>query len=238
MNHHLFLQSCQSHEAALSTCTPRDVKSAVIHFNVSEFSSKLFHEYGVVLPKSIEKSVIKRQAEYLAGRILAQRILIGSGHFDNELKIGSAREPLWPKGFIGSISHSDNIALVIAAKANQYNLIGCDVEPLLSLELIEEIKLTVLLSEELPFLNAKNSCKQEVFTLIYSAKESLYKALYPKVGYFFDFYAAKVVKINRQENIISLSLTNHLNDTYRKHHVFTLKFAHVKNNIMTVLYIE
>lgn len=238
MNYSSFIQLCKKHEAALLACLPSTITGRINLFHISAFSSQLFNEYGVDLPKTMKNSVVKRQAEFLAGRVLAKELLLQNGSFKNNVEIGNAREPIWPKGFIGSISHSDDVALVIISEKSNCKLIGCDIEPLVPVDVIEEIKLTVLLKEELHFLYADNACKQETFTLIYSAKESLYKALYPSVGFFFDFQAAKVVKINSQEKTISLSLTTTLNDSYKEHSVFTLRFSRVEQHVITVLYME
>ncbi|HCN03947.1 4'-phosphopantetheinyl transferase superfamily protein (plasmid) [Pantoea sp. JZ29] len=46
--------------------------------------------------------------------------------------------------------------------------------------------------------------------LIFSVKESLFKALYPEVGRFFNFDAAKVCRIDTSNKKITLELTQNL----------------------------
>ena len=54
------------------------------------------------------------------------------------------------------------------------------------------------------------------FTLIFSAKESLFKALYPHVGDYFDFSAAEVVEINGNVGHFTIKLAQQLTSALKE----------------------
>ena len=64
----------------------------------------------------LAKSGKKRQTEHLAGRIAAVHALREFGE-KGVPGIGERRQPLWPAGLYGSISHSGNTAVAIASTA-------------------------------------------------------------------------------------------------------------------------
>lgn len=69
--------------------------------------------------------------------------------------------------------------------------LGIDLEKKLSKECVIEIKSSIIsLDEENLILKSKLSF-EDAFTLIFSAKESLFKALYPSVRAYFDFLRQK-----------------------------------------------
>lgn len=61
---------------------------------------------GMVLPASLQRAAPKRLGEFLAGRLAAREALRPFNLAEHPVAIGNAREPCWPAGFEGSISHS------------------------------------------------------------------------------------------------------------------------------------
>ena len=51
---------------------------------------------------------------------------------------------------------------------------------------------------------------QNALTLIFSAKESLFKALYPSVGYYFDFKDAEITEVNYTQTFLKFRLLKSL----------------------------
>ena len=67
------------------------------------------------LPTEIREAVAKRQREFLVGRYCAARALAHAGYLgDGWLPLGEDRLPVWPAGWIGSISHSRFGAVAVA----------------------------------------------------------------------------------------------------------------------------
>ncbi len=78
----------------------------------------------------ITRSVDKRQREFRAGRHCAHQALECLGLEATPLLWGERREPIWPQGYLGSISHCDGYALAACALQGEIVGIGIDVEPL------------------------------------------------------------------------------------------------------------
>lgn len=144
------------------------------------------------LPLALLDAVDKRQREFLCGRCCAARALAHAGHTgDGWVPRGDDRLPVWPDGWVGSISHSRFGAVAVAARSSpSCRALGVDMEPLVCATLAAEIEATVANPVELTLLAA---LPQDLrVTLLFSAKEALYKALYPMVRSFQDFGAAQV----------------------------------------------
>ncbi len=98
-------------------------------FESHGFSYDAFAEARITFPKSVRNSVPKRQAEFLHGWRAARAALCALEITDLEICIGSHREPVWPSGVHGNISHSAQLAVAIAMLAASVRGVGTDVEP-------------------------------------------------------------------------------------------------------------
>jgi len=134
----------------------------------------------------------KRRREFATARALARLGLerfFGLHHFD--LLNDKNRAPIWPQGIAGSLAHSSTrawVALVDAA----YGTIGIDGENRDGLE--RHLWSVIMRDEEIAYLNTLEAPVGEHRALvIFSAKEALYKALFPWTRKFVDFKAAQIV---------------------------------------------
>lgn len=59
----------------------RSIRVCIVEFDVDHFRDILFSELSVSFPERLSSAVIKRRAEYLAGRIAAQRLLKEEGRY-------------------------------------------------------------------------------------------------------------------------------------------------------------
>ncbi len=164
---------------------------SVIHFQPYPFCSTAFHEHGIALPATIARSVPKRQAEYFFGRLAARAALARLDIADAQIGIGASRQPLWPAGVVGSISHGGGYAAALALPAQQHEAAGIDIEAVVGAEMGEALLSTAISLPELSVLRQINSASTLEFlmTVVFSAKESFFKAAFPTVGYYFDFSA-------------------------------------------------
>lgn len=137
----------------------------------------------------------KRQAEFLAGRLCARAALQQLEGLDCIPAIGEDRAPVWPGHISGSITHSTGHAAAIVGHKSQWRGLGMDLENLLSLERAERLAGEILTPDELQRMAAgpREQIAQWV-TLTFSAKESLFKALYPIVQKRFYFEHAEVLE--------------------------------------------
>lgn len=139
----------------------------------------------------VERSIDKRKREFATGRRLARAALAELGHADVELLNGPDRAPLWPAGVRGSISHCDRRAVVAVTRA-EHGTLGVDVEH--RDELKRELWKTVFLPREIAELDARFSAdaRGRMALVLFSAKESLYKAQYPRTTTYMGFHELHV----------------------------------------------
>ncbi|NVZ70092.1 4'-phosphopantetheinyl transferase family protein [Pseudomonas costantinii] len=153
-----------------------------------------FQRCAVPPPASIQRSVAKRQAEFLAGRLCARAALQQLDHLECVPAIGEDRAPVWPEHISGSITHSTGHAAAIVGHKAQWRGLGMDLENVLTLERAERLAGEILTADELQRMAA--IAREQVallVTLTFSAKESLFKALYPIVQKRFYFEHAEVL---------------------------------------------
>lgn len=163
------------------------------------------------LPESLNRAVLKRQIEFLTGRDCARTVLKNLGiNFQGTLGIGSSREPLWPSGIIGSITHNAHWALAVAAQCQAISILGIDLETIIDQETESNIEALVCTPQEQQQLIEAGLNHQQATTLLFSAKESLFKALYPSVQRYFDFSCARLSSVSTENCHISLTLTQTL----------------------------
>lgn len=167
----------------------------LLPFDVDAFDSDDFQRHGLQQPASIARSVRKRQAEYLAGRRAALAALRDAGSTATDLPIGADRAPVWPDGFLGSLSHTDGLAVAIALPTSAgAHGIGLDVERVVAEDHLEAIRSLALDASDCAALAALAHVRgwPYALTLGFSAKESFYKAAAATVGRFFDFDALRI----------------------------------------------
>lgn len=151
----------------------------------------------------------RRQAEHLAGRMAAVMALRHAGCRAQAPAIGSHREPLWPEGFTGSITHIAGVALAVAIKRDLPSQgVGIDTENVLDEAGAAEIAAGAIDETERRLLGRSPLPFPLAVTLAFCAKESLFKALFPKVGEWFGFDCAAVSAVT--EDSLQLRLTRPL----------------------------
>ncbi|SHF45835.1 4'-phosphopantetheinyl transferase [Vibrio gazogenes] len=162
---------------------------------------------GITLPESLLGAVTKRKAEFVAGRVAAKYALLHRGASEPWVGIGEHRSPVWPDGFIGSISHTDDTAIsTVATKAERLS-IGVDVENIMDETLCESIGRMIVTSEEIKLQDVTGWYKAPFMSLMFSAKESLFKALYPLVKRYLDFHDAQLISLEPQHSHFTFELS-------------------------------
>lgn len=72
--------------------------------------------------------VDRRQREFAAGRFYARSALASLGCGETALPSGADRAPIWPAGFVGSISHCERFCGAITAEQSDFASVGFDVD--------------------------------------------------------------------------------------------------------------
>jgi 4'-phosphopantetheinyl transferase EntD len=174
----------------------------------------LFSEFNINFPPSIERSVTRRRAEFLAGRIAAKRALALLGVGDFHVGVGTHRNPIWPVGILGSITHNSHTAVCAVARMKSVSALGIDLEHQVSLGTANNIKQSIIDRTEEAVLRKIPIPFETAFTLAFSAKESLFKAIYPDVGRYFDFDSAKICQVDVNRNRFLISLRHNLSSRF------------------------
>ncbi len=156
-----------------------------------------FQLADIPLPATLKTAVAKRKAEYLAGRWCARTGLQGFG-VTGIPGVNEDRSPRWPEGMIGSITHSHGIAEVLVANAGLWLTVGLETEQWVNPERASRLEKELFTDYERQQLNLMTPLQRaNRLTLIFSAKESLFKALYPLTGKRFYFHDAERRKPDR-----------------------------------------
>ena len=141
----------------------------------------------------IARAVDKRRLEYTTTRHLARTALGRLGLPPVAIGTGGNREPLWPAGIVGSMTHCRGYrAAAVARAAGAVTGLGIDAEP--HGPLPEGVFDTIARPDEMPGLAALAAERPQVRwdRLVFSAKESVYKAWFPVARRWLGFGEAVV----------------------------------------------
>jgi len=135
----------------------------------------------------VARARAKRLQEFAAGRACARAALAEFGVHDVELPAAADRQPLWPQGFIGSITHTAGFCAAAVALRSEISCLGLDSETVGAPT--PDIWSTVCRDEELEWIDSLPAAERSAaITLVFSAKEAFYKAQYPLVSEWLDFH--------------------------------------------------
>jgi 4'-phosphopantetheinyl transferase EntD len=128
--------------------------------------------------------------EFMLGREAARRALERLGASPGPILRGAHGEPLWPEGFVGSISHAGGVAVAAVAADTRYGGIGLDVECATG---VAAVASRIAYDHERDWLEAAPFAQRERRGLrLFSAKESVFKAFFPRIGERFWFEHARL----------------------------------------------
>lgn len=137
---------------------------------------------------AIQRAVPRRVSEFIGGRVAARQAMRKLGIQPGPIPMGPDRAPIWPMGTVGSISHAGDLCLATVARTQDYQMIGVDLEPdtPLAADLVDEVSTADELSER-PDAPPTVAAKR-----IFSAKEAVYKAIYPRLRKVVGFGAVTI----------------------------------------------
>ena len=205
----------------------------LIQYDPDHYSSQLFSTHDIQQPAQLSQWVTKRQAQFLAGRIAAKNALQAmlftgkNNEKPQNIAIGKHREPLWPANIVGSISHNGNISVATTADIQQNTRgIGLDIQRIFSdEETMKNSHLILSQSDQALFQKGVDSFSEnQLAALIFSAKESFFKAIFNQVGEYFDFDAVSVIAINGQAGELTLVSHTALGSVIKPGNSFNINF--------------
>ena len=148
-------------------------------------AAPLFAEEEAAIASAVES----RRREYASGRSCARLALGKLGFPPVPIPSGPGREPLWPPGVVGSITHCPGYRAAAVARQEDCLAVGIDAE--IHDRLPEGVLELVAGHEERAFL-AQAPGGVHWDRVLFSAKESIYKAWYPLTGEWLGFEEAAV----------------------------------------------
>lgn len=137
----------------------------------------------------VAKAVEKRRLEVANVRTAARRALARIGVPAVPILHGNKGEPLWPAGIVGSLTHTRGYCAAAVADAGKIRSLGIDAEE--HDRLPEGVLEVVTLPEERVMLQRLRT-GPHWDRLLFSAKESVYKAWFPLTGRWLGFEDARI----------------------------------------------
>jgi 4'-phosphopantetheinyl transferase EntD len=137
----------------------------------------------------IARALPQRRAEFTAGRHCARRALADLGVRPAPILKGPRREPIWPQGAVGSITHCRGYRAAAVARMTRFGSIGIDAEP--NEPLPEGVLDKISLTAERAQLRATGG--PHLDRLLFSAKEAVYKTWFPLARRWLGFTDARVM---------------------------------------------
>jgi 4'-phosphopantetheinyl transferase EntD len=127
-----------------------------------------------------------RRREFLAGRTAARRALAALGAPPGPILAREDRAPVWPAGWVGSITHTRTHAAAAAAHARDFAALGIDFETVdrFDLPLARHI---LTLDEQVAMQALPLEARQARLAAVFCAKEAFYKAQHPLTGRWLGF---------------------------------------------------
>jgi len=162
-------------------------------------------------------AVTSRQREYIAGRVLARELLDRIGVNAQTIASGPKREPLWPTGIVGSISHNERSCAVVVAQNSVVTSVGIDIETIGRID--RHLWANLFTEEETEHLQQLEPAAQSrQATVLFSIKEAFYKYQFPITQGWVGFRDVSV----HQEDASSYRLTAQISDATLASNVLAL----------------
>ena len=141
--------------------------------------------------KLVARAVPRRRREFATGRASARAAMKALGLPRQPIHAGPAREPILPEGFVGSITHDEGLCVTVLRPRDGLSGLGVDLTAATPLD--EGLRrLICTADEDHEAAAARGMGPGERRKLVFSAKEALYKAIYPTVRRYVDFLEIRV----------------------------------------------
>lgn len=153
-------------------------------------------------PRTVQGGLLKGEEEAIAGAAQTRVEQFTAGRVCSRVALhrlglvkvapiprGEDRAPIWPSGFVGSISHTDAWCAAAVARAEDWRSIGIDLEAATPLK--RSLWRRVCTPKEREWLSNLSDPGLSG-KILFSAKESVYKCQYPITTKFLGFHAVEI----------------------------------------------
>lgn len=131
-----------------------------------------------------------RRREFATSRWLARRALAALGVPASPILPGPNREPMWPQGVVGSITHCRGYCAAVVAPAARMQAVGIDAE--VHAPLPAGVLPMVARDDEQEWIKAREGDGIWWECLLFSAKEAVFKAWFPLTNRWLGFHDVRV----------------------------------------------
>ena len=142
-------------------------------------------EEDILGPRALEQ----RRTYFALGRAAARDALAELGLPEVVIGRGPAGEPLWPDGIVGAISHAGDTAVAVVGRNTDYAGLGVDVEELARGPSARAARL-VCRPSEMEWADVEAGTRR--LTMLFSAKEAVFKAVFPMSRVWLGFADAEL----------------------------------------------
>ncbi|MHB1441082.1 MAG: 4'-phosphopantetheinyl transferase family protein [Cuniculiplasma sp.] len=147
-----------------------------------------------------------RIAEFMGGRYSAYLALKKAGIKEwPEMMERLGRVPIWPEGFVGSISHSRQQAIAVASSTEHYMGLGIDIEPLLTESNAIALARYFMVPDE-KVVDLRTQPYSGWVSLLVSMKESIYKACHQAFNINLNFQNICISDVDWKSGVVSIML--------------------------------
>lgn len=166
---------------------------------------------------AVEESLLgnaipKRAREFRSGRTAARKCMLELGLNPAPILVGEKRDPVWPEGCVGTISHNGNYCLVMVSPfgciSPNSNIsggslsLGADIEQLGRVK--DHLWPRIFTDVERKYLASLGSRDADrAATAMFSAKEAFFKLQHPLTGLWLEFLDAEVSL--EEENVFRIT---------------------------------
>ena len=204
---------------------PDSPNTCVAILSTSDYSHKLI---GSEIVKAGHMKRLRKNA-FSSGRYAAHLAQNELGLEPSEI-LAAGRKPIWPAGQVGSITHSIDFAGAIVSC--DLLSVGLDIERLGRIK--EKLYDKFFTPSELASINEMTDWEAE--TIVFSAKESIYKAIYCMLRRYVNFKEVELT-LNTEDSSFSVSYLGE-NMTSLQNHKTCGYWSVCKGHVLTVVEIR
>lgn len=189
---------------------------------------------------ALERAVPRRQMQFRAGRYCAAQALeaLDPRLASTSIDRATTGAPIWPKGVTGSITHTDDYASAAVAWTTDVRSLGIDTERVMSSQQAGDVAHLVASATELAHGTAAGLSRLEALTLVFSAKESIFKCLHPLVGRMFEFNHVRLTGVDTTVRIFKLEIAMDLSAEFHAGTMLEGRFELEGDRIHTGMLVE
>jgi enterobactin synthetase component D len=187
--------------------TSQRVCSHWLHGIDVAFSPPFSPETRTRLPRALLHAPLKRQREFLAGRWCAEKALQCLGIGSTHIGMAEDRTPIWPDGVVGSITHTGEFAAAAVSWAVDIAALGIDSEQIIDNATACDIAEICMVDEMSLFSAAHGPSIPEFCTFVFSAKEAVFKCLFPITRKFLEFSDVRITSLDWNRNRFTWTAT-------------------------------